>query len=82
MGALHGITNIKRSQVIQERLNLIIVNVQREDPELPVDTAKLHANLSQCLGRHMEIEIRLMDEIDTGGRSKFRWVISHLGVGQ
>ena len=81
MGAFHGIANIKRSQVIQERLDHVVVNLQREDLSQPVDTTHLRANLAQCLGERVEIEFRLPDQIDTGGQSKFRWVTSHVPAG-
>jgi phenylacetate-CoA ligase len=81
MGAFHGIANIKRSQVIQERLDHVVVNLQREDLSQPVDTTHLRANLAQCLGEKVEIEFRLPDQIDTGGQSKFRWVTSHVPAG-
>ncbi len=82
MGAFHGIANIKRSQVVQERLDYVVINLLREDPARQVDTASLRANLSDCLGKDMEIEFRLLEEIETGGRSKFRWMTSHLSAGQ
>jgi phenylacetate-CoA ligase len=82
MGAFHGIGNIERSQVIQERLDYVVVNLQREDLTRPVDTNQLRLNLKQCLGERVEIEFRLPDQIDNGGQSKFRWVTSHLPAGQ
>lgn len=78
MGAFHGIANIKRSQIIQERLDHIVVKIQREDLSQPVDLAALRANLAACLGKLVDIDICLPDEIDTGGRTKFRWMISRL----
>jgi phenylacetate-CoA ligase len=82
IGAFHGIANIKRSQVIQERLDHVVVNLEREDLTQPVDTTHLQANLTQCLGERVEIEFRLPDQIDNGGQSKFRWVTSHVPTGQ
>jgi phenylacetate-CoA ligase len=80
MGAFHGIANIKRSQIIQERLDLVVVNIEREDRSQPVDTTTLRANLVECLGKFVQIEICLPDQIDTGGRDKFRWMVSHLDL--
>jgi phenylacetate-CoA ligase len=80
MGAFHGIANIKRSQVIQEALDHVVVNIQREDLTKPIDAAKLGSNLAQCLGEHVKIEVRLPDQIETGGRNKFRWMISRIST--
>jgi phenylacetate-CoA ligase len=81
MGAFHGIANIKRSQIIQEKLDHVVVNLQREDPTQPVDTDRLGMNLALCLGQRVRIEFRLVDAIDNQGRSKFRWVTSHVPAG-
>jgi phenylacetate-CoA ligase len=78
MGAFHDIANIKRSQIIQEKLDHVVVNLQREEPTGSVDTDRLRTNLALCLGECVRIEFRLVDEIDNQGKSKFRWVTSHV----
>jgi phenylacetate-CoA ligase len=82
MGAFHGIANVKRSQVVQERLDHVVINLQREDPTRDVDTTELRENLTHCLGTSVQIEFRTVDEIETAGRGKYRWVVSHLPAGQ
>ena len=80
MGALHGVRNIRRSQIIQEQLDHVVVNVQKEDPSQPVDTTALSTNLHRCLGPSIQIDVRFVNDIDMEGRSKFRWVSSKLGM--
>lgn len=82
MGGLHGVANIKRSQIVQERLDHVVVNIQKEDPAQPVDVARLRENLAQCLGTSVTIDVCTTDDLDKAGRNKFRWVVSHLPVGQ
>ncbi len=79
MGAFHGIANIKRSQVIQEKLDHVVVNLQREE----LDRGRLirtgFGRISRSVSAScVRIEFRLVDEIDNQGRSKFRWVTSHV----
>jgi phenylacetate-CoA ligase len=78
MGAFHGIGNIRRSQIIQEDLETLVVRIERDSPDLPVDTRALHRNLETCVGRQMRIVFDVVRTIDVHRGSKFRWVISHV----
>jgi hypothetical protein len=78
MGAFHGIRNIRRSQIIQEDLGTMVVRIERDNPEEPVDTRTLQRNLQICLGSEMRIAFDVVRSIDVHIGSKFRWVISHV----
>jgi phenylacetate-CoA ligase len=78
MGAFHGIGNIRRSQIIQEDLSTLVVRIERDNPEQPVDTRTLHRNLQMCLGSEMNIAFDVVKSIEVHMGSKFRWVISHV----
>ena len=82
MDALYGVRNVKRSQLIQERLDSVVLHVEAEDPAQPLDCPALKQNLVRCLGTSMGIEIRVVDEIETNGQTKFRWMISRLPAEQ
>ncbi len=82
MDALYGVSNVKRSQLIQERLDRVVLHVEAEDPAQPLDCPALKQNLIRCLGTSMEIEIRVVDEIETNGQTKYRWMISRLPAEQ
>jgi phenylacetate-CoA ligase len=78
MGAFHGVANIRRSQIIQEDLATLVVRIERDNPEAPVDTRALQRNLQTCLGSEMRIAFDVVRSIEVHIGSKFRWVISHV----
>ena len=78
MGAFHGIANIRRSQVVQEDREVLVVRLEPENPGEPVDTKTLHANLEQCLGSEVRILFDVGRSVDLPSGSKFRWVVSRV----
>ena len=62
MGALHGVTNVRRTQVIQEELDRLSVLLVKEDPAREVDTESLRKSIRGCVGRSMRIDLRFVDE--------------------
>jgi len=81
MGALHGLGNIHRAQIVQEDLSHLLVRIVREDPSHAVDTAQLRKNLECCVGRTMSIEFEFVESFEAPARGKFRWLISRVGAG-
>jgi phenylacetate-CoA ligase len=78
MGALHGIANVRRTQIIQEELRRLRVRIEREDSSMPVDVAHLRRNLEECVGAGMQIEFDMVASVAEPGRTKYQWMISRI----
>lgn len=77
MAAFHGLTNVKRSQIVQDVPGAIKIRLVKTDSSQPVDTALLIRNIRACTGDAMTVTIDYVDNLDEQGRAKFRWVISN-----
>ena len=81
MGCFHGIENIQRCQVIQQRADRVRVRVAKDSPEKPVDERRIAGNLSKTLGGEVAIEIEYVPAAEFREQRKFRWVVSEVHRG-
>ena len=79
MEAFYGLDNIKESQVVQDDIDRVIVNIVKDDEKAAVNTESLAFNFKRCLGDEMRIKVRFVGSIFHEGGIKRRWVISHIG---
>ena len=80
MGAFHGIENVKKSQIVQEDINNIIVRIVRNQNERGVETDRLISNLKKCIGEDVRIGIDITDSLADGDTIKHRWVVSKVKI--
>jgi phenylacetate-CoA ligase len=69
---------IIKSQIVQGRLDHLLVKLIPSDEFTPEHRKLLVEQLARRLGPRMEIEIRIVDEIPQEPSGKFRWVISRV----
>jgi phenylacetate-CoA ligase len=70
------LVNIKESQIVQEDINNLVVNIVRRDGYSGNDTKHLVSALAERVGNEINIEINFVDEIKRSQNGKFHWVIS------
>jgi phenylacetate-CoA ligase len=78
MGAFHGISNIKKSQVVQETLNDIVIKIEKNDSNKSVNLEKLRFNLQKCIGDGIRISFDVGTSVINKNTIKHRWVISKI----
>ncbi len=69
---------IEKSQIVQERIDLLRVKIVRRDCYSDEDTKKLIKSLSERVGHDMEIKVDFVEDIPREKSGKFKWVISKL----
>lgn len=72
-----GFTGIKETQIVQERLNKLVLKIVTVDGE-PVNEKKLQSLLKDRVGCNMEILVTYVDKIPRSNSGKFRSVISKI----
>lgn len=78
MEAFYGLDNIKKSLVIQEAIDHIVVKIVKDDQKNSLAIDSLTANLRRCLGNGIRIDVDCVDTIPHDGRIKNRWVVSKI----
>ncbi|MEM2914926.1 MAG: hypothetical protein QXH91_05970, partial [Candidatus Bathyarchaeia archaeon] len=70
--------NILESQIVQEKLDLVVVKIVRSPQYSQEDSVKLIKGLQERLGKLVEIKLDFVDYIAREKSGKFRWVISRI----
>ena len=70
--------NILESQIVQEKLDLVLIKIVRSPQYSQGDSAKLLEGLRERLGESVEIKLDFVDHIPRESSGKFRWVISKI----
>ena len=70
--------NILESQIVQEKLDLVVIKIVRSAQYSQEDSATLMEGLQERLGRSVEIKLDFVDHIPRESSGKFRWVISKI----
>jgi len=78
MGAFHGIKNIKTSQLIQEDIDNILVNIIKEHDSEEVEIDRLKFNIKKCLGNEVSLKVKCVESLSNKKSAKQRWVISNV----
>jgi len=73
-----GIKGIRECQIIQERNDLLILNVITDENFNNDEKEMLRKQVAERVGESMNIEIRNVDDIPRDGRGKFRAVINRI----
>jgi phenylacetate-coenzyme A ligase PaaK-like adenylate-forming protein len=90
-GYLHGqafthvlvsVPGIVRYQVVQKRLDYLIIKLVVDAHYDSVSESKIVEALRKYLGNSMEIAVEYVDEIPLTKRGKFRWIISEIDVNE
>ncbi len=68
--------NIAESQIIQEKLDELIVRIVKRPAYSAADEALLIAGFNERLGGEVKIRIVYVNEIPRTANAKFKWVIS------
>ena len=69
---------IVKSQIVQDRLDHLIVKLVPSAEFTPEEERSLVRSLRERLGPGMTIDVRLVDDIPREPSGKYRWVISHV----
>jgi phenylacetate-CoA ligase len=69
---------LEKSQVIQDRIDHLLVKLVSTGTFTPEQEAQLLASLRERVGPSMEIDVEYCREIPREASGKFRWVISHV----
>ncbi len=69
---------IVKSQIIQERLDHLLIKIVPADEFTAEKERALIASLQERLGSEVEIEVQLVDDIPREASGKYRWVISRI----
>ncbi len=75
-----GLRGIRESQIVQKRVDLIVVRVVRAPEFGPADAVRLREALSSRLGPRMTIEFEYVTQIGRTKSGKMRAVISELAT--
>jgi phenylacetate-CoA ligase len=70
--------NIVESQIIQEKVDELLVKVVKNDRYSDNDEKKLLAAFNERLGDQVTIKIEYVDSIPKTKSGKFKWVISKI----
>jgi len=70
------IKNIEESQIVQEDINHLTINLVKKEGFQNKDVERLRHGLKHRLGDGMEIKIEFVDKIERTASGKFRWVVS------
>lgn len=71
--------NINLSQIIQERVDSIIVKIVKRNTFSKQDAKRLIDGLAQRIGPNVSIRLKFVDNIPREKSGKFKWVISKVG---
>lgn len=71
-------SNIEKSQIIQETVDRITVRIVRRPSYTEEDSRILLRGLAERLGPAMRIELEFVDDIARTTRGKYRWVVSRV----
>ena len=69
-------SNLVKSQIVQERRDLVVVLIVAGPDFSPADEALLRSGLVERLGPGISVDIQRVDEISRERSGKYRWVIS------
>ena len=75
-GSFKGVRSVVRSQIVQDRVDAVLVRLVVREDYGPEDEGEIRRGLSQCLGSGVAIEFEQVDEIPLSGRGKFRRIVS------
>jgi phenylacetate-CoA ligase len=70
--------NIAESQIIQEKVDELLVKVVRRANYSDADEAILLAGFKERIGEDVKVHISYVDEIPRTANAKFKWVISRI----
>jgi len=70
--------SVERSQIIQDRMDHVLVRIVAADNFMPEDRALLLAGLRERLGPSITIDVEIVSEIPADPSGKFRWVVSEV----
>jgi phenylacetate-CoA ligase len=70
--------NIAESQIIQERVDELIVKIVKRPAYTSSDEAMLISGFNDRLGPEVKIRISYVDEIPRTANAKFKWVVSRI----
>ena len=76
------IRNILESQIIQERLNLLVIKIAKGPLYSEQDSLQLVEGIKERLGNSVDVELDFVDHIPRENSGKFRWVISKIAKQQ
>jgi len=74
----HGIKGIISSQIIQNRVDTLLVKIVNNNQFTIQEKEKFIKNFKDCVGKNMKINIMEVKEIPRTANGKFRFVISEL----
>ena len=72
---------VEQYELVQERLNLVVVRLIPDSPPPPEAFARLRSGLTDLLGRDVDIRLEVVPEIAPGPGEKFRFLRSMVGQG-
>ncbi len=75
-GSFKGVRSVVRSQIVQDRVDAVLVRLVVREGYGPEDENAISRGLSRCLGAGVRIEFECVDDIPLSGRGKFRRIIS------
>lgn len=70
--------NIAYSQIIQKKINLVVVKIVKRQGYNTQDTKNLLKEFSNRVGPDIEVQVEIVDNIPREKSGKFRWIISEL----
>ncbi|KON26551.1 hypothetical protein AC481_06970 [miscellaneous Crenarchaeota group archaeon SMTZ-80] len=71
-------TNIKKSQIIQEDINTVRVKIVKNGKYCEENSRQLIERMKKCLGKSIEIKLEFVNDICRTENGKYRWVISNV----
>jgi len=75
---IFGMSNVKRFQIIQRSLDLVIIRIVREGPLDQARLDQIERNIKTTLGDNVEVEFEFPDEIPVRPSGKYLYAISEL----
>lgn len=73
------LSNILKSQIIQETKSHIIIKIVRNSSYSDSDSQKLISSLKERIGEDMTVTLEFVSDIPRTKSGKYRWVISNVG---
>jgi phenylacetate-CoA ligase len=74
--AFMGLEHIRKTQLVQETLDHIVVRLVPDGAFSGTDREKLIANMKEYLGDSVRVDLELVDDIPREPSGKYRWVVS------
>jgi len=74
--------HVREAQIVQERLDEVILRIQRTDGFTPEEEQIILNEARQRLGRNVKIRFSYVDSIARSANGKFRFIVSRLPVEQ